>query len=77
MLLFLFASLSVFLLLHDVPKKIVLVNQNGVGKAQAPLTDGTEFAKRQTFFFHHNKRFVFTLLSSIELNSLLYFFFCV
>ena len=33
MLLFLFASLLVVVLLHDVPKKVFLVNQNGGAQA--------------------------------------------
>ena len=50
MLLLLFASFSVFLSLHDVPKKVFCVNQNG---GQCPLglrSDVAEFAKLQNFF---------------------------
>ena len=50
MLLFLFASLSVFLSLHDFTKKGILVNQNGGQGSPGPRSDSTEFAKKQNFF---------------------------
>ena len=45
---------------------------------KAPLAarnNGIELAKWQNFFFHCNKKFLFTFLSSKKLNSLLLFFF--
>ena len=45
MLLFLFASLSVFLSLHDVSEKVFLVSKNGGKVPPGPQTEGTKFAK--------------------------------
>ena len=43
-MLFLFASLSIFLQ-RNAPKKVFLVNQNGGQGPLGPDSDGTEFAK--------------------------------
>ena len=74
MLLFLFATWSVFLSLQDVPKKVFLVIHNG---RKAPRSDGTEFSKRQNFFFHRNKDLYVLFLSLIEPNNLFCFFLCL
>ena len=50
MLLFLFASLSVFLSLHDVPKKAFLVNQNGgAGHPRPPAATALILPSDKTF----------------------------
>ena len=67
--------MSVFLSLHDVPKQVFLVNQDGGQGPPGPRSDGTEIAMWQNVFLETQQRFVFTFLSSIALNSLLLFFF--
>ena len=45
MLLFLFASLSFFLSLHDAPKQVFLVNQNEGDAHLAPRSYSTDISK--------------------------------
>ena len=45
MLLFLFATLSVFLTLHDVSKNVFLVNQDMGKTSLARRSNGIEFGK--------------------------------
>ena len=70
MLLFIFASLSVFLTLHDDPKNVLLLNED---RGFGPRSNGTEFASNKTFSSTCNKNL--HLLFYPRMSLILCFFF--